>query len=96
METYDGSGYIVDIDLNITMEEYRKQIAWILDPRSGYFNVTTRVHFITLNLYASSSDYFVCIDIMVEFAVSGLLVPKYFTALVFKANIFETEAEKFL
>lgn len=52
------------------------------------------MHSITFAYYSISSDYFVVVDILVEFIIAGIVHPTYFRVMPFKANIFELSNEK--
>lgn len=52
--------------------------------------------FITFSFYSPSADYFVNVDMMVEFFISGYVHPTYLNIVPFKANIFELNEEKTL
>lgn len=62
----------------------------------NYLDSTTRAFFMQFTMYDSISDYFVVIDLMVEFLVSGNVFPTFIKILPFKANIFELTEEKLL
>ena len=63
---------------------------------SNYINQSTRVVFITFSFYSPTADYFVVVDIMVEFFISGYVQPTYLNVMPFRANIFENSSEKAL
>ena len=56
------------------------------------YNPSTGKEYDALN----SLDYFVSIDIMVEFFAAGVVHPTYVNVIPFKANIFELSGEKAL
>jgi len=62
----------------------------------NYFHSSTRAFFVSFTLYQTINDYFIAVDIMIEFLVSGNVFPTYIKVLPFKANIFELSGEKAL
>jgi hypothetical protein len=50
----------------------------------------------TFSFYNPSGDYFVVVDIMVEFLIAGIVVPTFLRVIPFRANIFEAGEEKAL
>ncbi len=59
-----------------------------------YITLATRVHFITFSFYNPNSDYFVTVDIMIEFLASGVVNPTYMNIIPSRANIYESDSEK--
>eukprot|EP00347_Sterkiella_histriomuscorum_P023471 403334518 len=68
----------------------------LLKPENKYIDINTRVHFITFSFYNPTCDYFVVIDMMVEFFAAGIVNPTYVNIIPFRANIFEQSGEKAL
>jgi hypothetical protein len=59
-----------------------------------YINQETRAIFMNFSFYNPSSDQFVVVEFLVEFMISGIVVPTYMRILPFSPNIFELEDEK--
>lgn len=86
----------MDISFNSTKDKYISNIDKLFDPKAGYIDQSTRVHFITFSLYQPISDYFVSVEIMVEFFISGVVHPTYISIMPFKGNVFELSGERAL
>lgn len=50
-EEYDGSGYIVDIPINQTMQEFQGFFTDLMRKENGYLDPSTRVMFVSFSLY---------------------------------------------
>lgn len=96
MQTYDGSGYILDIPFNISREDYYTLMNQILNSSNNesYIDESTRAHMIQFTFYSPSAEIFVAVDILVEFIVTGYVNPTYFIITPFMANIFETYSDR--
>ena len=66
----------------------------MFSPENGYFDKSTRVHFIQFSLYQRLTDYFIAVEIMVEFSISGMVYPSSIKIFPFKPNVFELSQDK--
>jgi hypothetical protein len=99
MEVFDGSGYIIDIPINQSQQQFQKFFTELFTSKhnaSNYMDPSTRVIFISFSFYQPMTDYFIAVNIMVEFLISGLVFPQGIRIYPFKANVFELSGDKAL
>jgi hypothetical protein len=63
---------------------------------NGYYDEATRVFILSFAFYHKITDYFIAMQILVEFLPSGQVYPSHIKILPFRPNIFEDSEEKFL
>lgn len=56
---------------------------------NGYVDRSTRVIIIEFTLYQRLIDYFVTVEVMVEFSISGVVSPTSFKVYSYRPNAFD-------
>ena len=88
--SYDGSGYVRDIDMS-EMDDATFNMIFSELAQADWFDRATRAYMMQFTLYDANADQWLTGLIMFEFGISGIIYPSVQHYLVFTPNIFEGE-----
>jgi hypothetical protein len=88
--TYDGSGYIVDIDpAYSTRQDFLNMITNDLMP-NHFVNISTRALAFTVNMYNIPGDYYLTVQMLLEFDVVGGVYINPLTVQQLQINLYDS------
>ena len=86
LNTYDSSGYVLDISLNLTVDQFITEYEKISNGK--WLDIGTRALFVTTNMYLPNSNQFIDIFILIEIDAIGQCYPNKVEALAMTINLY--------